>query len=461
MKIQLTNSLIKKKEEFRPIKNGQVGLYSCGPTVYDYPHIGNLRAYLVWDILKRFLVAQDYEVTHIMNITDVGHLTSDADSGEDKMQTAAKREGKDAWQIAEFFIKVFKDNLDALDILEPTKFVRATDTIEEQIEFVKILEEKEFVYKISDGLYFDTSKLKNYGQLANIQNIDLKEGARVEKNPDKKNPTDFAVWKFSPQDSKRDMEWDSPWGKGFPGWHLECSVMSQIFLGDTFDIHAGGVDHLPVHHPNEMAQSEAATGKLQANFWLHNEFLKFESGKMSKSAGTFITLDDLKTKGFAPVVFRFFTLQAHYRKSLNFSWEAIEAAKSGLANIIKEIVLFDEADKKIDAALMEKFEQAMADDLNTPQALAVLQELLGADLPTNTKLATIYKMDEILGLDLANLRKQALEIPKEAKDLLAQREQARVDKDWGLSDALRDRLQKMNVEVVDTAKGQKAVKIEL
>ena len=461
MKIYFTNSLTKKKEEFRPIKNGQVGLYTCGPTVYSYPHLGNLRAYIVWDILKRFLLSKNYAVTHIMNITDVGHLTSDADSGEDKMEAAAKREGKDAWQVAEFFLKIFKDNLSALNILNPTKFVRATDTIKEQIKFVKILEEKGFLYKTSDGLYFDTSKIKNYGQLANLNKVDLKEGARVEKNPDKKNPTDFAVWKFSPKDSKRDMEWDSPWGKGFPGWHLECSVMSQMFLGDTFDIHTGGIEHLSVHHPNEMAQSQAVTGKLQANFWLHNEFLKFTGGKMSKSTGTFITLADLVEKNISPNAYRYFVLQAHYRKSLNFSWEALDAAKAGLVNIIREIAFYDEPGEKICSGFMEKFEQAMADDLNTPQALAILQELLSADLPSDTKLATVYKMDEVVGLDLANLRRQALEIPKEAKELLVQREQARVDKDWSLSDALRDRLQKMGVEVADTAKGQKTVKIDL
>ena len=460
MKIYLNNSLTKKKEEFKPIKKGKLGLYTCGPTVYGYPHIGNLRAYLVWDILKRFLVSQGLKVTHIMNATDVGHLSSDADSGEDKLEKAAKKEGKNAWEIAKFFIEVFKGNLKDLNILEPSKFVRATDTIKEQIKFVQILEEKGFLYKTSDGLYFDTSKLANYGQLANIQNIDLQEGARVEKNPEKKNITDFAVWKFSPKDSKRDMEWDSPWGMGFPGWHLECSVMSRMYLGDTFDIHTGGIDHLPIHHPNEMAQSEAVTGKLQANYWLHNEFIRFKDAKMSKSAGTFITLDDLKEKSFSPLALRYFVLQTHYRKGMNFSWEAMKSTKAGLENIVREIAFYDKP-KKISIELVEKFNQAMADDLNTAQGLAILQETLDLDLPTATKLATIYKMDEVLGLDLANLRKRALQMPISAKKLLEQRSEARNNKDWTKADDLRDQLQEMGEEVLDTVDGQKAVKIEL
>jgi len=460
MKIYLNNSLTKKKEEFKPIKKGKVGLYTCGPTVYSYPHIGNLRAYIVWDILKRYLASQGLKVKHIMNITDVGHLSSDADSGEDKLERVAKKEGKDAWEIAKFFTQAFKDDLVALNILEPTKFVRATDTIKEQIEFVQILEEKGFLYKISDGLYFDTSKLVNYGQLANIQNIDLQEGARVEKNPEKKNLTDFAVWKFSPIDSKRDMEWDSPWGKGFPGWHLECSVMSRMYLGDTFDIHTGGIDHLAVHHPNEMAQSEAVTGKLQANYWLHNEFIRFKDVKMSKSSGGFITLANLKEKGFSPLVYRFFVLQTHYRKGMNFSWQALEASKMGLENIVREIAFYNEP-KNVSVELVEKFNQVMADDLNTPQGLAMVQEVINSKIVSADKLATIYKFDKVLGLDLANLRKQALQIPISAKKLLEQRSKARDGKNWAKADNLRDQLQEIGVEVLDTVDGQKAFNIKI
>lgn len=460
MQIYLNNSLSKNKEEFKPIKNNQVGLYTCGPTVYDYPHIGNFRAYLTWDLLKRFLLSQDFKVNHVMNATDVGHLVSDADSGEDKLEKAAKKEGKNAWEIAEFFIQDFKDSLKALNILEPSHFVRATDTIKEQIEFVKILETKGFLYKTSDGLYFDTAKIADYGKIANIQNIDLQEGARVEKNPEKKNITDFAVWKFSPLDQKRDMEWESPWGKGFPGWHLECSVMSQMYLGDTFDIHTGGIDHLAIHHPNEMAQSEAVTGKLQANYWLHNEFLKFEGGKMSKSAGTYITLADLKARQISPLAYRYFVLLTHYRKGLNFSWEAQEAAQNALVNLVKTIANFSDGGQA-DVSSLEKFYQSLADDLNTPQAVAVLQEVLASDLADQDKLATIYQMDEVLGLDLKNLKTRILSLSAEEKDLLTQREQARTNKDWSLSDALRVRLQSLGVEVEDTAGGQKAMRVKI
>ncbi|MCB9802803.1 cysteine--tRNA ligase [Candidatus Nomurabacteria bacterium] len=461
MKILLNNTLSKKKEEFRPIKKGQVGLYTCGPTVYSYPHLGNLRAYIVWDVLKRFLDSEGLKVKHIMNLTDVGHLTSDADSGEDKLEKAAKKEGKNAWEIADFFIQVFKDNLKELNILPPSKFVRATKTIKEQIKFVQILEKKGFLYQTSDGLYFDTSKISDYGKLANIQNIDLQEGARVEKNKEKKNITDFAVWKFSPLDFQRDMEWNSPWGKGFPGWHLECSVMSQMYLGDTFDIHTGGVDHLPIHHPNEMAQSEAATGKLQAHYWMHNEFLKFKDGKMSKSAGTTFDLTDLEKKNISPLAFRYFVLQAHYRKSLNFSWEALEAAQTGLVNIVRDIT-GRKLGKKVNQKYLEKFQKSLSDDLNTPQALAVLQELLADDqIEDGEKMATIYKMDEILGLDLKNLVKKSLTFSNEEKNLLKQRQVARVNKDWNLSDQLRDQLKEIGIEVEDTKDGQKATRVNL
>ncbi|MBP9802214.1 cysteine--tRNA ligase [Patescibacteria group bacterium] len=460
MQIYLNNSLAKTKEEFQPIKNNQVGLYTCGPTVYDYPHIGNWRSYITWDILKRFFLSQNFQVNHVMNATDVGHLVSDDDFGEDKLAKAAKREGKNAWEIAEFFLQVFKVGLKDLNILEPSHLVRATDTVAEQIEFVKILEDKGFLYKTSDGLYFDTAKIIDYGKIANIQNIDLQEGARVEKNLEKKNITDFAVWKFSPADQKRDMEWESPWGKGFPGWHLECSVMSRMYLGDTFDIHTGGIDHLAIHHPNEMAQSEAVTGKLQARFWLHNEFLKFEGGKMSKSAGTFVTLENLKEKNISALAYRYFVLLTHYRKSLNFSWEALEAAQNALVNLVKTIASFKDGGKA-DQVSLDKFYSALADDLNTPQAVAVLQEVLASDLTDQDKLATIYQMDEVLGLDLKNLKNQILNLSAEVNDLLSQREQARNNKDWALSDALRVRLQSLGVEVEDTASGQKAMRLKI
>lgn len=461
MPIYLYNSLTRKKEEFKPIKRHKIGLYTCGPTVYDYPHLGNLLSYIIWDVLKRFFISQGYKVTHVMNITDVGHLTSDADEGEDKLEAAGRRTGKKAWEIADYFIKVFLNNTFLLNILPPTKMLRATETIKEQIEFIKILEAKGYLYKTSDGLYFDTSKIKDYGRLANLSHMEIKEGARVAKNLEKKNPTDFAVWKFSPETGpQREMEWESPWGWGFPGWHLECSVMSRMVLGDNFDIHTGGIDHLTIHHPNEMAQSEAVTGKQQANYWIHNAFMKFEGSKMSKSAGTFVKLDDLMEEGYSPLAYRFLILQNHYRQPLNFSWESIAAAQKGLENIVRQIAFYDKP-KKGCQDLEAKFYEALADDLNTPKALAVFQEVLDSKYPTSAKLKTIYKMDEVLGLDLANLRDKVLDLPGDVQLILEKRAAARKNKDWGESDRLREKLVNQGIEIQDTDKGQRAMKVNL
>jgi cysteinyl-tRNA synthetase len=460
MKIKLYNSLSKQKEEFVPIKKDKVGMYSCGPTVYDHPHVGNLLAYTIWDVLKRFLTSQGYKVTHIMNFTDVGHLTSDADEGEDKLEKAGRNTGRSAWEIAEFFIKVFKNNLYQLNILEPTKFLRATDTIEEQIAFIKILWDKEFLYKTSDGLYFDTSKIDNYGRLANLDKVDQQEGARVAKNPEKRNLTDFAVWKLSPEEKRRDMEWESPWGLGFPGWHLECSVMSRMTLGDTFDIHTGGMDLMTVHHPNEMAQSEAATGQQQANYWLHNAYVKLEGGKMSKSKGTYVKLEDIKERGFSALAFRLLVLQNHYRKPLNFSWQSIEAAHKALYNIVREISFYEKPKGKCDE-FVDEFNEALADDLNTAKALAIIQKILDSDCKDGAKLNTIFKLDKVLGLDLKFLREKALDFSSDVPPILDKRALARKSEDWSESDRLRDKLIALGVEVQDTADGQKAVQVKL
>lgn len=460
MPIYLYNSLSRNKEEFKPIKKAQAGLYTCGPTVYSYPHLGNFIPYIYWDILKRFLIAQKYKVKHVMNITDVGHLVSDADEGEDKLEKAKRSEGKSAWEIADYYLHIFESDAKKLNIIKPTKTLRATKTIKEQIAFVKILEQKGFLYKTSDGLYFDTSKIKDYGRLANLQQVDLQAGKRVEKNLEKKNPTDFAVWKFSPKNSQRDMEWASPWGKGFPGWHLECSVMSRMTLGDTFDIHTGGMDHLTVHHPNEMAQSEAVTGKLQANFWLHNAFMKFDGQKMSKSLGNLVTLADLEAKNISPLAYRYLILQNNYRTPLNFSWDSLAGAQTAWLGIVKNIATLTKV-AKVEQKYLAVFYQALADDLNTAKALAVLQEVLASKLEASQKLATVYKMDEILGLDLKNSRTTALKIPKEALVLLKQRDLARKNKDYQQADSLRQQLQSLGVEVQDTAQGQQAINIKL
>ena len=434
-------------------------MYSCGPTVYGHPHIGNLSAYIVWDVLKRFLISQGYRIKHIMNITDVGHLTSDADEGEDKLELAGRKQGRSAWQVAEYFLKVFRNNINILNIVEPDKFIRATQTIKEQIEFVRILYDKGFLYKTKDGLYFDTAKLPSYGELGNLQNVDLQEGARVAKNAEKKNPSDFAVWKFSPEDKKRDMEWESPWGIGFPGWHLECSVMSRLELGDNFDIHTGGMDHLTVHHPNEMAQSEAATGKKQANYWLHNAFIKYEGGKMSKSAGTFFTLENLREKGFSPMSLRFLILQNHYRSPLNFTWDSLTAAQNGLKNIIREIAFYDKP-KKVINNFIEQFYDSLADDLNTAKAVSILQEVLNSNNKPADKLATILKMDNVLGLDLENLVSKAKELSSEVESLLKSRQTARDAKDWTESDRLRNKLIALGVDISDTKDGQFAIQVK-
>ncbi|MFH0874070.1 MAG: cysteine--tRNA ligase [Candidatus Komeilibacteria bacterium] len=401
--MKLYNSLTRVKEDFLPLVPGQVGLYTCGPTVYDYQHIGNLRAYITWDVLKRLLTHHGLAVTHIMNITDVGHLTSDNDSGEDKLEVAKLRDRKSAWDVALDYTQIFKDDLAAVNVLSPTHFVPATETITEQIALALKLDAAGFLYRTSDGMYFDTSKLADYGKLAQINKVDLLAGARVEMNPEKKNVSDFAVWKFSPKKSQRDMEWNSPWGKGFPGWHLECSAISMLYLGETFDIHTGGIDHLTVHHPNEMAQSEAVTGKPLAKYWLHNAFLNFGEDKMSKSKGTFVTLDDLREKGIPPLAYRFFLLQTHYRKVVQFSWDALEAAKTGLINLGQQIVYFPDASGSCQE-YDQQFLEAIDNDLATPQALAVMMEMLGSRLPSAQKMGSLEMMESILDLGLLEER---------------------------------------------------------
>ena len=327
MTLYLFNTLGRQKQEFIPIKKGKVGLYTCGPTVYDYAHIGNLRSFIFEDILKRVLQYNNFKVKHAMNITDVGHLVSDSDEGEDKMEKGSRRTGKTAWEIAKFYTLSFKKDLADLNVISPAVLCKATDHIKEQIALIKKLEKKGFTYQTVDGIYFDTSKLNDYGKLADLQHQELKAGIRVDLGG-KKNSSDFALWKFSPKHEKRQMEWKSPWGVGFPGWHIECSAMSVKYLGQPFDIHCGGIDHVPVHHTNEIAQSEAATGKPMANFWLHNEFLNLKDAKMSKSGENFITLPSLIEKGYSPLAYRYFLLQAHYRKQLIFSFEALTAAQN-------------------------------------------------------------------------------------------------------------------------------------
>ncbi len=454
MPIKLYNTLTRQKEGLKPIIKGKVGLYSCGPTVYLRASIGNLRAYVFVDLLKRALRLNDLEVKHVMNITDVGHLVGDESEGEDKLEKTSRETGKTAWDIAKEYTDLFMKDMKKLNIIEPDVIPKATDHIEQQIELIKVLEEKGFTYQTSDGIYFDTSKLDDYGKLSGQKLEEKEEGARVEKNPEKKNATDFALWKFSPKDQKRQMEWESPWGIGFPGWHIECSAMSEEYLGVPFDIHTGGIDHIPVHHPNEIAQTEAARGKPLSNIWMHNEFLQIDGGKMSKSLRNVYSLDNLKEKGFEPLTYRYFLLGAHYRQKQNFTWESIEAAQNAL-NKLRKLIIELPHGNDISESYESQLIDRINDDLDIPGVLSVLWTMLkDKDLKPGTKYATAMKFDEVLGLELSDLEKQQIEIPQEVHDLLELRKKAREEKNWDLSDEIRDKIKDHGFEVKDSDEGQ-------
>jgi cysteinyl-tRNA synthetase len=461
--LYLFNTLTRRKEQFTPILHNQVGLYTCGPTVYNFAHIGNLRTYIFEDILKRVLLFNGYKVNHVMNITDVGHLTGDRDMGEDKMETGAQREGKTAWDIAEFYTRAFQKDIKLLNILSPDIWCKATDHIPEQIDLIAVLEKKGYTYKTSDGIYFDTSKAENYTKLSH-QNLEaLQEGARVEKNPEKRNSTDFALWKFSPEGANRHMEWDSPWGIGFPGWHIECSAMSMKFLMDKLDIHCGGADHVDVHHTNEIAQSEAATGKRFFNFWMHGAFLNIRGGKkMAKSSENFLTLENaFVKKGLSPLVYRFASFLTHYRKPMEYSSESVEAAKNGflhLQNQVRPLMQANCDGGSINEAFKGKFLEAVNDDLNMPRAMAVVQELLKSDLKKPDKRATISDFDQVLGLQLDAVSSTEDDIPEKVAELTASRQQARKDKNWALADKLRDEIEALGYVIQDQKGGQRILK---
>ncbi len=461
--LKLYNSLSRKKEAFKPIKNKIVGVYTCGPTVYSYAHIGNLRTYIFEDILKRVLEFNKYKVKHVMNITDVGHLVSNADSGADKVELAAQKEKKTVWEVACFYEKAFKKDLKLLNIKEPNVWVRATETIAEQIRLIKVLEKKGFTYQISDGIYFDSSKLKNYGRLW-PKKIKIKAGARIEMVPGKKNPTDFALWKFTPPGVKRQMEWDSPWGRrGFPGWHTECVVMSKKFLAIPFDIHCGGIDHILIHHTNEIAQAEAAYGKILANFWLHSEFLIINQGKMGKSEGNIILLKDLIKKNFSPLAFRYLCLGTHYRSKLNFSWTALKSAQNALESLYEKIRALRE--KRVLTTLnlekniyFQNFLESVNDDLNLPQALALMWKMIkSVEISEEEKYQLLLEFDKVFGLGFAQLKR--IRIPREIKKLVEMREKYRKKKDWKKADEIRDKITKMGFWIEDTKTGPQIKKI--
>lgn len=461
--MRLFNSLAGKVEEFSPIAPGRVGLYTCGPTVYNYQHVGNFRTFLFEDLLKRTLRAHGLAVTHVMNITDVGHLVSDDDTGEDKMEAGAAREGKTVWEIAAFYTEAFFKDMDLLGIERPDVVCKATDHIPEQVALIRRLEERGLTYRIADGIYFDTSRIRDYGKLAPNRLAGLKAGARVQVAEGKRNVTDFALWKFSPPGRRRQMEWDSPWGTGFPGWHVECSAMAMKYLGERFDIHCGGIDHVPIHHTNEIAQSEGATGKAPwVRFWLHGEFLVMGGseggtalGKMSKSAGGFITLDSVVEKGFDPQDFRYLCLTAHYRKQLAFTWNAMEGARNSLASLREKVRALPLAAGSLSREGQDfaaRFLERAGDDLDLPGALAVLWGALKEPrLEPGEKRALVADADRILGLGLSLEQKGTLDSMVEAR--IREREAARKRKDFAAADAVRKELAAQGIELEDTPGG--------
>jgi len=432
--MKIYNTLTRQKEEFKPIKENEVGIYSCGPTVYSSPHIGNMYAYVCWDVLVRTFKYFGYKVNNVINITDVGHLTSDADIGEDKMEKGSKREGLTVWEIAKKYENEFLENLKELNIEEPWKMPRATDHIQEQIDLIKKIENNGFTYKTSDGIYFDTSKFADYGKFANLNLEKLKEGARVEINEEKRNPSDFALWKFSPKDEKRQMEWESPWGIGFPGWHIECTAMSTKYLGETFDIHTGGEDHIAVHHTNEIAQGYGAFGHNTAHYWMHNAFITFGGSKISKSSGGLYTILDLKEMNFDPLVYRYLVLGSHYRKGMEFSIDSLKVAQTAL---IKLRSYKSNSLGQVNEEFKKEFIEKISNDLATPEVLAVVWKMMKSDLKSEDKWATLLDFDKVLGLNL-DKKFEEEKIPEEIVKLAEERQKARENKDWLESDRLRE-----------------------
>ena len=453
MSLKIYNTLHRQVEDFEIPKNEEIKIYSCGPTVYDYQHIGHMRRYVGDDLLIRTLRLNGYKVRHVMNITDVGHLTSDADTGEDKMEKGAEKLGMSVWDIAKKFEQQFFDSLDDLNIQRPNVVMRATDYIKEQIELIRVLEEKGFTYKTTDGIYFDSSKFPDYFRLSRQNPEDLRAGVRVEIG-EKKNISDFALWKFSPIGSKRQMEWDSPWGKGFPGWHIECSAMSMKALGPTLDIHTGGVDHINIHHTNEIAESEAATGKPFVKYWVHHAFLIVEGEKMSKSLSNTYTVSDVSEKGFDPLSLRYLYLQTHYRQEMNFTWDSLDASQIALNKLREEFLSWEEA--KIGCAEFEEnFHQAINDDLNIPKALSIVWDMVKSDYPTSAKKQSILKFDEVLGLGLGSFKKKEEKIPEEIKKLSERRENLRKEGEFDEADKIREEIVKKGFIVEDSDKGSK------
>lgn len=467
MGLKLFNTMGRCVQDFVPIEEGKAGFYCCGPTVYNFAHIGNLKTYIFEDFLKRTLMYLGYKVKHVMNITDVGHLTDDADEGEDKMAKSAREKGQSVYEIAEFYTKAFFSDIDRLNIIHPTISCKATEHIKEMIELVKILEEKGFTYEAGGNIYFSIDKFPEYGKMALLDRQNLQAGARIEVDGNKRNPYDFVLWFTKSKFENHAMIWDSPWGKGYPGWHLECSAMSMKYLGKHFDIHCGGIDHINIHHTNEIAQSEAATGEKWVNYWLHGEFLVMNKAKMSKSAGNFLTIDSLAEKGYDALDYRYFCLGGHYRSQLQFSFESLDAAKKARRNLNTKVAELKAAAKPADkGALSEEalayirtFTEDISDDLNSPRALARVWTLLkDGKLSDSEKLYLLLDFDKVLGLRLkdAQLPPQESceeEISDEIKDLIRQRNEARKAKDFAAADFCRDKIRELGYEIKDTPQG--------
>lgn len=463
--LKLYNTLTREKSEFKPIdkESKTVKIYSCGPTVYNYAHIGNMRAYIFMDVLRRVLKYNGYTLDHVMNITDVGHLTSDADEGEDKMAKSAKEQNRTVYEIAQMYTKAFLEDIEKLNIEKPEHIVKATDHIKEMEEYVKEIVDNGYGYETSKGVYFDTSKLPSYGELSRIDLKNQMSGARIEIDPEKKNPLDFALWIKAPKEHI--MKWDSKWGLCYPGWHIECSAMSRKYLGDEFDIHTGGVDHIPIHHENEIAQSKGATGKNLARTWMHVEFLLIDNGKMSKSLHNVYTLDDLKAHSIEPLAYRYFTYSSHYRNKLNFTWDGIKASQVAL-NRLRELVSQhknakqDVADEKI-CELENRFKEAINDDINIPAAMAIVWEVAKEQTKSNKYYLLLKKFDSVLALDLdkKNESEDMEEYSEEIMEILRKRKIARDNKDFKKSDVLRDKLKELGYLVIDSKDGQKLKKV--
>jgi len=458
MALKLYNTFSRQKETFKPIKKNTVSFYHCGPTVYWTQHIGNMRGMFCADSVVRVFKYLAYQVKHVRNYTDVGHLTSDQDEGEDKIEKSARQEKLSPQEIAEKYIKTFEKDTQALNFLEPTFKPRASQCIPEIITMVQTLLDKGYAYIADLAVYFDVSKAKNYGQLSGQRLEEKLKGAGQAEVYDsgKKNPADFALWFFKTGKHKNALQyWDSPFGLGFPGWHIECSVMANKYLGQTIDIHMGGVEHIPIHHTNEIAQSESANGVKFANYWLHNEHLLVNNKKMSKSAGTAYSLSEIQEKGFNPLAFRYLLLQAHYRSKQNFTWPTMKSAQKGFNNLLDQIKELGSKSGKINEEYKNKFIEKITNDFNLPQGLAVMQELLKSDLSKQDKLATVLDFDKVLGLNLEKTRQEKLVVPESIKKLIDQREQARKDKDWSKADQIRKQIKRKGYQIRDTDKGSK------